>query len=165
MHTVFNTLGNKCQKCKNNKIKTFFLNEYLIDPSQDFSVTLPGYGYRGHTTSATHPCQCVPYFQVPKPTAWVAAFGILTCTHMGLHAGNTETESALKSDSGRKVPRHTGNQTHASTEPCSLVWHSAALYQLTRPCLSFPVATHNTDFNSPNKLEKIRNWIHLWHCL
>ena len=82
------------------------------------ALSLPGPSGRlnwvrhsSHKSGATHPCQCVQYFCVCRQCCGWQCLGFLTCAHrrrcMRLHTGgctDTVRQSALKADSGRKIP-------------------------------------------------------------
>ena len=66
-------------------------------------------------SSATHSCQCLPYFHVSKQCCCCQRLGILTCAQTLMHAiahggcMDTVKESAMEVDTGRKIPCHTGD--------------------------------------------------------
>ena len=98
------------------------LNDLSCLKKKKNCISLSRAGCTGHLTwvkhssrksSATHSYQCVQYFPVSKDWSDCQCLGFLTCTQMLMHAiahgGCTDTvrESALKADSGRKVPCRT----------------------------------------------------------
>ena len=65
-------------------------------------------------SSTTHSCQCVRCFPVSKQWYGCQCLGFLTCAQMLMCATacvltDTVTESALETDSGRKIPCCTGD--------------------------------------------------------
>ena len=102
-------------------------------------------GNSGHLTwvrhssrksSATHSYQCVQYFPVSKQWYGCQCWGFLTCTRMSMHATahggcrDTVRESALKADSGRKIPCRTGDSNSNPRQYCARLF-SRTLYQLS----------------------------------
>ena len=99
-----------------------------------FGSPLPGKTHSSRKSSATHSCQCVQYFPVSKRRPYGSqCWGFLTCAQMLMHAiahgGCTDTvrESALKVDSGRKIPCRTGDSN--PRQYCAWLF-SQTLYQL-----------------------------------
>ena len=87
-------------------------------------------------SSATHSYQCVRHFPVSKQCYGCQSLGLFTCTQMLMHAiahgGCTDTvrQSALKGDSGRKIPCRTGDSN--PRQYCAWLF-SRTLYQLSYP--------------------------------
>ena len=97
---------------------------------------LSGVRHSSCKTSATHSYQCVQYFRVTKQLYGCQCLGFLMCTQMLMHAiahggcVDTVRESALKVDSGRKIPCH--------TRDFNLCWYCAWLFSQTLYPLSYP---------------------------
>ena len=103
-------------------------------------------GNSGHLTWVRHSsrkssaipisCQCVQYFRVSKQWYGCQCLGCLTCTrilmHVIAHGGCTDTvrESALKVDSGIKIPCRTGDSKSNPRQNCARLF-SRTLYQLS----------------------------------
>ena len=92
--------------------------------------------HSSHKTSATHSCQCVPYFLASKQWYDCQCLGYLTyvqtLTHAIAHGGCTDTvrESAVEVDSGRKIPCRNGDSN--PSQYCTWLF-SRTLYQLNYP--------------------------------
>ena len=117
-------IGLSCLCCSNQfctKKCTLSLSLYIYIyiytphcPLREIPITLPWQRHHNHKSSATHSYQCVQYFHV-QTMVWLPLFGIFNvrtdvgvcnCTQ-GLYRRCKTRESALKVDSGRKIPGHT----------------------------------------------------------
>ena len=91
--------------------------------------------YCSRKSSATHCYRCVQYFPVSEQ-CHSQCLGFLTCTQMLMRATacvltDTVTESALETDSGRKIPCRTGD-----SNPCQRYsWFFSRMhYRLSYSC-------------------------------
>ena len=116
---------------------------YFFVPCRKFRST-----YLGKTAATREalpsPISVCSIFASKQWYGW-QCLGILTCAQMLLHAVehggcmDTVTESALKVDSGRKIPCCTGDSNRH--QDCA--WHfSRMLYQLSYPCPNYYALLH-----------------------
>ena len=110
-----------------------FFSAYFIVSHAGNSGRLTWVRYCSRKSSATHSYQCVQYFSMSKQWYGCQCLGFLTCTQMLMqtiaHGGCTDTarESALKADTGRKIPCCTGDSN--PRQYCAWLF-SHALYLL-----------------------------------
>ena len=112
----------------------FFFSSFFIT-----SLSLAGNAGRltrvrhsSRKSSATHSYQCVQYFRVSKRRPYgCQCSGFLTCAQMLLNAISHGgcTESALRADSGRKIPCHARDSN--PRQYCAWWLFSRTLYPLS----------------------------------
>ena len=106
--------------------------------------------HSSHKISAAHSCQCVRYFHVSKQCYGCQCLGFLTRAQMSMHlikrwgCPDTARESALKVDSGRKVPCHTRDSNPRQYR--TLVFQLDAL-----PTELFPPPSHLVAIKTQNQ--------------